>query len=447
MSLMSNVPSSLAPANNYEFTLSAFYPPQNSTPEQIVEKAKACLLCLYGNIESAKISKFEYYNYVKFHWDKSQELYDRQDKTAKKIQKICGKLILQGVMHKLFDKELVVKLKDTYEKPLKLNNYYTIQLSLISPMISNVFTYECKESKDNFLDLNLSKDTFLKFIKMDKNFAISSEESISHILEYYEGANYLGIDWLKRKLTNYILKNTQNLDIESQKSVYNYFSNIITDDSKQVCESIFINMGEHYIQQSQWNEAAILMETAMKNKMDVSLITYLKSSVHTAKKDYASALETINIAIEQNSKDPRYYIHRAHVNHLLSANTKAILDLDTALILDPKNVLALCKRGKIFHKLGNSHKALDNYNQALQIDTDNEYALERRCKIFQQQNNQEQASTDVDRILSINRNNVFALIVRGNFHYKEGNEYHALEYFNKALQIDPNNVDALNYRG
>ena len=364
-----------------EFNFNNFYAPQNSSAEIILETVKACLSCLENNYQNLSATKEEFQNYVKFHWDLSERLFGHNEKIAKKIQKICQKLISQGAVCKLIDKELTIKFRDSHEY-VKLNSYHSTFLFLVSPMIKDAFNSECKEVHSNILSLNMSKGMFLKIFDMAKKPEINDSESINNILEVYENVNLLRIDQVRRGIVQCILSNIKHIDFEGIISIYNYFSTHLTDDSKQICEALFINIGEHYIEQSQWKEAHALVNSAIQAHFEPSQINYLKSCLKTIQKDYISALGDISSALDQYSKDSRYFIQRAYINFMLSDYTEALKDLDYILAQEPSNSRALTERGNVYRVLGYLQIALIDYDRVVLNEPNYALALRGRGEVY-----------------------------------------------------------------
>lgn len=91
----SNILSKTSSIGNFHFE--DFYAPQDSSADNILEKVKECLFSLENAYDRLNAPKVAYYNYLKFHWNLSQQLFDSHEKTAKKIQSQCHKLLLHGV--------------------------------------------------------------------------------------------------------------------------------------------------------------------------------------------------------------------------------------------------------------------------------------------------------------------------------------------------------------
>ena len=170
----SNIQPATSSTDNFNFK--DFYAVQESSADKVLEKVKGCLSSLESNYQPLNVPKAEYYNYVKFHWDLSQKHYAGNEKTAKKIRNTCQKLIYQGVVNKLFDKEVVIKFQDSKDEYVKLNAFQTTLMGLLSPVIKRAFDYEFKESHGNVLSLNMSKEIFLKICDMAKTPTLTDGE-------------------------------------------------------------------------------------------------------------------------------------------------------------------------------------------------------------------------------------------------------------------------------
>jgi hypothetical protein len=192
MNSLTDISKSEALTNSmYKFNCSNFDAFQANSAINILKNAKECIAFLESNYQQQSVSKTEYYKYVEFHWELSQRIFNSQEKTAKKIQKICHQLIFHGMAHKLFDQEITISFRKSNDETVKFTVYQTMLLNLISPMIKDTFNFEFKESKNKILSLDMSKEMFLKVFEMSKCHAIPDIESINNILEIYENVNYI----------------------------------------------------------------------------------------------------------------------------------------------------------------------------------------------------------------------------------------------------------------
>lgn len=446
MNSLSMVSNNNSPSNIMEkFNVSSFYAHPDSAADKILEQVQACLNFIESSYQHLEASRVEYFNYIKFHWRVAERLLDDNETTATKIQKICFKLIYEGIVNKFIDKEIFIKFQDTQEPPIHLNVYHTTLLYVASPMICDAFNYEFKESLGNLLSLDMSKEMFIKIIDRVKNPDSNLVESIDNILEIYENVNMLRMDGLKKEIVKYILLNAYRIDFKNVKSIYNYFASHVTEDSKKICESLYIFLAEHYISHSKLTKAQALLEFALKTNPEPSTIIYVQACINAKQRNFIVALQMINAAIQQNSNISLYFIQRAHLNFVLAKNTEAIKDLDYVLFLEPDNCKALIKRGDIWLQMRHYYKAKIDFTIALRIEPANSLVLSGLGMSYTGRSDGKELE-NYNKALKIDPHNSIAWRRRGEYYRKEARYEEALADFNAALRLDPEDADALEGR-
>ena len=121
-------------------------------------------------------------------------------------------------------------------------------------------------------------------------------------------------------------------------------------------------------------------------------------SVYAQKADYANAIKTYGDYLAKNSKDAGVFALRAESYRLSGDTDKAMADANSAVGIEPANVMALTERGLINNKIGDKEgdkdpdKAAAAWDAAIAdcdkaIATDAKYALAYYCKGFAAYNN------------------------------------------------------------
>jgi len=125
----------------------------------------------------------------------------------------------------------------------------------------------------------------------------------------------------------------------------------------------------------------------------------------------------------------------------------ALADLNKAIELNSKLVLAHSNRGIVHLKLGNRDQALIDFNNALKLDAKHALSLHSRATIYMDRGQYKKALADFDSALAIDEHNP-------SIHYNQGVAYQMLNHpdlalakFNKAIKIDPSDAKAYNRRG
>lgn len=77
--------------------------------------------------------------------------------------------------------------------------------------------------------------------------------------------------------------------------------------------------------------------------------------------DYDGALVDVNSAVEQDPKNLYNFLNRADVYHMRGETDKALNDIATAIAINEKIAVSYKLRGEIFDELGKTDKAEENY--------------------------------------------------------------------------------------
>lgn len=127
--------------------------------------------------------------------------------------------------------------------------------------------------------------------------------------------------------------------------------------------------------------------------------------------------------------------------------SEAMPDLNEALRLDPRNVLALVQRGYGFFLLRDNGKALADLNAAGEIDPAAPGPYAFRGLVYSDMGEQERALTDLNKALKLNPDFAVAHGGIGGVYNKQQEYEKALLAFNKALALAPRHVPSLSGRG
>ena len=87
--------------------------------------------------------------------------------------------------------------------------------------------------------------------------------------------------------------------------------------------------------------------------------------------DYDSALEDVNIVVEQDSSNLYNFLNRADVYHMRGEIDNALNDIAAALTIDAKNPVAYKLRGDIYDELGKFDIAEDNFRICYELSKKN----------------------------------------------------------------------------
>jgi tetratricopeptide (TPR) repeat protein len=126
---------------------------------------------------------------------------------------------------------------------------------------------------------------------------------------------------------------------------------------------------------------------------------------------------------------------------------EALASYDSALVLRPDHVEALCNRGATLHELKRFDEALASYDSALVARPDCVAALYNRGNALRQLKRLDEALASYDSALALQPNQAEILCNRGNTLYELQRFDEALASYNSALALRPHYAGALYNRG
>ncbi|KAI8336394.1 hypothetical protein EDC96DRAFT_524131 [Choanephora cucurbitarum] len=106
-----------------------------------------------------------------------------------------------------------------------------------------------------------------------------------------------------------------------------------------------------------------------------------KGNDYFVKKDYANAIQHYGQAIQLNPTVPVYFVNRAMAYLKLNRFLEAEKDCTQGLLLQPKNVKALWRRGIALKGLGRVNEARKDLEHALTIEPNNKSILDELNKL------------------------------------------------------------------
>lgn len=157
------------------------------------------------------------------------------------------------------------------------------------------------------------------------------------------------------------------------------------------------------------------------------------------KGEYEKALLELKTSNQESNQSETYY-YMALLDEK-SNNFKAMREnLLKVVEMDPGNIEARQKLGKVNLLFGDLDKALEQADYLLKINANNEEAKLLKASIFVRQNNKSPANELIDSVLAINPKNVDALSLKAAIFFEENKINEALGQINAALLIDTKNL-------
>lgn len=115
----------------------------------------------------------------------------------------------------------------------------------------------------------------------------------------------------------------------------------------------------------------------------------------------------------------------------------AIRDLDEAIALDPKNVVAANNRGYNFAQKGDYDRAIRDYDEALRINPKFATALSNRADVWRMKGSYDRAINDLDAAAQINPKTAVVYFIRAQVYSEKGDYDRALRDCDEAIHLVP----------
>jgi len=166
------------------------------------------------------------------------------------------------------------------------------------------------------------------------------------------------------------------------------------------------------------------------------------------KKDYESALELINKAIEIDQGNFYAYNNLGNIYNDLNFHKEAVHNYKKAININNMYAEPYYNSGVILQKMNNLEDSLTNYEAAInnKINYPEEAYYNKGLVLFELMR-YEDAISDFKKVIEINSKNNDAYLMLANTFYKLKKIDNALENYNKYIEINPKNAVAYLNRG
>ena len=202
---------------------------------------------------------------------------------------------------------------------------------------------------------------------------------------------------------------------------------------------------------------SIILLIALSMKVNISWaesadLLFLESQnlFHESRSDATKlelALMKINQAISVDPKDVNYLCLLGSIYLLSGEFDKAIKSYQEAHELDPQNPNLFSLIGDVKAFQNNHDEALALYNKTLQLDVKNWRAYQNRGYLFFLKNKRARAIEDFNQAIKFNSKALSAYNNRGVLQYEMQNYDSALADFGEVEKLDPNSPIPSFYRG
>ncbi len=154
-------------------------------------------------------------------------------------------------------------------------------------------------------------------------------------------------------------------------------------------------------------------------------------------RDFTRAVQAYSTEISRHPDRPGFYVNRAIAYENLMDLVAARADLDQALALDQKNVMAWDVRGCLFELEGMFSLALSDFNKAIEVSPDFWVPYADRASLYLKMGNLPQALADLERALLLDPNSAVSFLLRSMVRYQMGDMTGARKDSEKAMIFAP----------
>jgi|JFJP01.1.fsa_nt_gi Tfp pilus assembly protein PilF len=165
------------------------------------------------------------------------------------------------------------------------------------------------------------------------------------------------------------------------------------------------------------------------------------------KKDYVSTLNLANklVVIRGQARD---WLEKANCLHNLERYDEALESFDRAIELDPKDKLALVRRGDLLNNnLQRYEEALVSFDRAIEVDANYRPAWALRGNVLDNLKRYDEALVSFDRAIELNDSSQYIWFLRGEVLNNLKRYDEALASFDRAIELDENYLWAWVVRG
>lgn len=158
------------------------------------------------------------------------------------------------------------------------------------------------------------------------------------------------------------------------------------------------------------------------------------------KGEYDKAILELKTSAQNSDQRSETYYYMAMLDEK-SNNFKSMREnLKKTLELDPSNVDARQKLGKVDLLFGDFDKALEQADFVLRVSPENAEAKLLRASVLVRQKKNEQANEIIESVLAVNSENIDALSLKAGLAFEDNKLEESLEFINRALKIDEKNI-------
>ncbi|WP_049779242.1 tetratricopeptide repeat protein [Rhodomicrobium vannielii] len=173
-----------------------------------------------------------------------------------------------------------------------------------------------------------------------------------------------------------------------------------------------------------------------KAKGDRALAYHWRGYNYKNKGDYDRAIVDLNEAIRLDPKDAKAYSNRGDAYDNKGEYDRAIADHSEAIRLDPKNSNAYTHRGNAYRDKGEYGRAIADFNEAIFLDPQYAFTYYNRGNAYRDKSDYDRAIADYDEAIRLYPAMAYAYGGRSHAMFKTGKLEAAMADIDKAISLD-----------
>lgn len=187
---------------------------------------------------------------------------------------------------------------------------------------------------------------------------------------------------------------------------------------------------------------SLFQPTMKDSNLHLATIYQVKGTLKQYRREYTSALELFDKAIETEPTAAKFYDSQATALRLLGREKDAIVSYNKAIELDKREPIFFNNRAALHARLGDTVSAIADLDEALKLDKNASNAYYTRASIRMASEEFDEALNDLNEAIRIDPRKAIYFHARGILHNRRKQYDLAIKDHTQAISVDANLVVA-----
>ena len=202
-----------------------------------------------------------------------------------------------------------------------------------------------------------------------------------------------------------------------------------------------------YTRNRVWKNGITLWTDVINKFPNVATDYDNRGGIYLGEKKFGPALVDLNKALQLSPRDAEALTNRAVLLSNKNKNEEALIDLNKAIELNPDYAYALSNRGIVLMELNRYAEALSDLNKAIALRPTYAEAYYNRGLLYMDEKKNELAVKDYDMALKLKPGYPEAIVNRGIILNEDMSSEKSLDNYDRAIANSPNNPQLYYNRG